>query len=219
MGSMLPYMAAPWILWEIKDFWNPRVMPVWSLAMWGNWFDLCIPMPNGSTQKVHLWALQELPYPKKKTLSISFENFNFLLFKRFCAKTNNDDPFFPAACGASPGVYFRQQNSDDSKSLIGQLLLFCGPCAESATRFLLVSWCHRCHHWFFVGEKNQRFGFRVLFLSRNWGLESHIFVARHFYTLQTVFQSQNQIIVCPFPSGPMALLWKLDPLSTKTISF
>ena len=53
---------------EIKDFWNPRVMPVFWKAMWGKIWPmhtiayLCF----GSTQKVHLWALQELPYPEKK---------------------------------------------------------------------------------------------------------------------------------------------------------
>ena len=136
----------------------------------------CIPMLWQHTESSPM-SPPRVAISGKITLSISFENFNFLLLNAFVQTQTMTAPFSPPpAVLLAPGVYFRQQNSDDSKSL--RLLLFCGPCAESATRFLLVSWCHRCHHWFFVGEKNQRFGFRVLFLSRNWGLESHIFVAR-----------------------------------------
>jgi len=75
----------------------------------------------------------------KKNTIYQFWEFQLFVVKRFCAKTNNDDPFFPAACGASPGVYFRQQNSDDSKSLIDSF--FCS--VDHALNLPLgFCWCH-----------------------------------------------------------------------------
>ena len=151
----------------------------------------------------------------KKTLSISFENFNFLLLNAFVQTQTMTAPFSPPpAVLLAPGVYFRQQNSDDSKSLIDSF--FCS--VDHALNLPLgFCWCHGVIG-VTIGEKNQRFGFRVLFLSRNWGLESHIFVARRFYTLQRFFNPKIRSLFV-HSQWPMSLLWKLDPLSTKTISF
>ena len=77
---------------------------------------------------------------RKKTLSISFENFNFLLLNAFVQTQTMTAPFSPPpAVLLAPGVYFRQQNSDDSKSLIDSF--FCS--VDHALNLPLgFCWCH-----------------------------------------------------------------------------
>ena len=99
----------------------------------------CIPMLWQHTESSPM-SPPRVAISGKITLSISFENFNFLLLNAFVQKQTMTTPFSPPpAVLLAPGVYFRQQNSDDSKSLIDSF--FCS--VDHALNLPLgFCWCH-----------------------------------------------------------------------------
>ena len=124
---------------------------------------------------------------------------------------------FSSLRSAVPGVYFRQQNSDDSKSLIDSF--FCS--VDHALNLPLGLTCGlrqpQCHHCLFFGGNKHPTETGVLGLSsRNWGssIGSHIFVARQVEEQEdegTEIYSISQATTCSFGDGDKHIGSLLEP--------